>query len=273
MDSVVPGGTAVGALAAKDVGVEAVTITGVTVTGAGFGNYTATQQTGLTQNVTVKTLTVLGSTAASTPYDGTTTAKLGGTPSFPVPEAAGSGTTGDGITRYNVDSVVPGGTAAGTLAAKDVGVEAVTIIGVTVTGAGFGDYTVMQQTGLTQNVTAKPLTVSGSTGATTTYNGTTTATLGGTPAFAAAEAPGTGTTSDGIPYTVDSVSAGGTALGTLAAKDVGPEAVTAVTGVTVTGAGSSDASGDQRQRSSGFDANHHSQGIDRVGQHSRPHAL
>ena len=86
---------------------QAVTITGVTVTGTGSGNYTVTQQTGLTQTVTAKALTVSGITAASTIYDGTTTAKLGGTAAFQAAEAAGAGTTSDGK-PYSVDSVCHG---------------------------------------------------------------------------------------------------------------------------------------------------------------------
>ena len=48
--------------------------------------------------------------------------------------------------------------AAGTLASKDVGTRAVTITGVTVSGTGNGNYTLTQQTGLTQVITAKALT-------------------------------------------------------------------------------------------------------------------
>ncbi len=237
VDSVSAGGTVAGTLASRNVGSQAVTITGVTVTGTGNGNYTATQQTGLTQTVTAKELTVTGITAASTIYDGTTTAKLSGTAAFATAETAGSGTTSDGI-PYSVDSVSAGGTAAGTLASRNVGSQAVTITGVTVTGNGNGNYTATQQTGLTQTVTAKELTVSGITASSTIYDGTTTAKLGGTAAFQAAEAAGAGTTSDGKPYTGngDSVSIGGTAAGTLAAKDVGTQNVT-ITGNTVTGTG------------------------------------
>src|SRR5947208_922061 len=114
----------------------------------GTGNYTVTSQAGLAQTVTAKALTVSGITAASTTYDGTTTAKLGGTAAFQAAEAAGAGTTADGK-PYNVDSVSPG-TVTGTLAAKDAGTRAVTITGVTATGTGSGNYTVTQQTGLTQ---------------------------------------------------------------------------------------------------------------------------
>src|SRR5207253_1842152 len=150
---------------------------------------TVTSQAGLTQTVTAKALTVSGITAASTIYDGTTTAKLGGTAAFQGTETAAVGTGGDGKPYTgNGDSVSISGTAAGTLAAKDVGTRAVTITGNTVTGTASGKYTVTQQAGLTQTVTAKALTVSGITAASTIYDGTTTAKLGGSAAFQAAEA-------------------------------------------------------------------------------------
>src|ERR1017187_1217495 len=203
--------------------------TGLTLTPAGTvsggnGYYTYTYNTVSTGVINQKALTVSGITAPSTVYDGTTTAKLGGTAAFATAETAGTGTTSDGI-PYSVDSVSAGGTAAGTLAARAVGSEAVTITGVTVTGTGNGNYSATQQTGLSQTVTAKALTVSGITAPSTVYDGTTTAKLGGTAAFATAETAGTGTTSDGIPYSVDAVSPG-TVTGTLAAKDVGSQAVT-----------------------------------------------
>src|SRR5439155_220665 len=230
-------GTVAGTYATKDVGTaKAVTITGNTVTGTGSGNYTVTQQTGLTQDVTQKALTVSGITAASTIYDGTTTAKLGGTAAFLGTEAAGAGSTSDGK-PYSVDSVSPG-TVTGTLAAKDVGTQNVTT-SVAVTGTGNGNYTVTSQSGLTQTVTQKALTVSGITAASTINDGTTTARLGGTAAFQTAEAAAVGTGGDDKPYTGngDALSISGTAVGTLAAKDVGTRAVT-ITGNTVTGTGS-----------------------------------
>src|SRR5207249_5991918 len=96
--------------------------TAVTVTGTGSGNYSVTSQAGLTQTVTAKALTVSGITAASTIYDGTTTAKLGGTAAFQSPESAAVGTGGDGKPYTgNGDAVSIGGAAAGTLAAEGVG--------------------------------------------------------------------------------------------------------------------------------------------------------
>ncbi|MEI6396412.1 MAG: MBG domain-containing protein, partial [Verrucomicrobiota bacterium] len=93
-----------------------------------------------TSRITPKALTVQGITAASTIYDGTTTAKLGGTAVLLTPEAPGAGNTNDGK-PYTGDTVNLGGTAAGTLALKDIGTRAVTITGNTISGAQVDNYT------------------------------------------------------------------------------------------------------------------------------------
>jgi subtilisin-like proprotein convertase family protein len=216
-DTVTLIGTAAGSYNSLTVtGANLVTINGVSTAN---GNYSLTP---LTQaaTITAKPLTVSGITTGSAIYDGTTTAKLGGTAAFLTAEAAGSGSGIDGK-PYTVDAVSASGTAAGTLAAKSVGSEAVTIGGVTVTGSGSGNYSVTQPTGLTQNVTAKALTMSGlSVPSSKIYNGTTAAVVSGTPILQTAETLGTGTTSDGKPYTGDAVSITGTAMGTYNSSNV-----------------------------------------------------
>ena len=179
-DTVTLSGTASGSYNSLTVASAAtVTFSGLSTAN---GNYSITAPT-QAATITPKPLTVSGITAGSTTYDGTTTAKLGGTAAFPSAEAAAFGTGADGK-PYTMDSVSAGGTAAGALAAKDVGAEGVTITGVTVTGTGSGNYTVTQQTGLTQNVTPKALTMSGLTvPPSKVYDGTTTATVSGTPAL------------------------------------------------------------------------------------------
>jgi hypothetical protein len=147
--------------------------TGLTLTPAGTvsggnGIYTYTYNTVSTGVIYQKALTVSGITANSTVYDGTTTAKLGGSAAFHATEGAGAGTTSDGW-PYSVDSVSPG-TVTGTLAAKDVGSQAVTTA-VTVTGTGNGNYTVTPQAGLTQQVNPLPVTLAGNPNK--IYDGTT----------------------------------------------------------------------------------------------------
>ena len=205
----------------------------------GGNNYNVSFVSVNTGVILPKSLSVSGLTAPATTYDGTTTAKLSGSAAFAVTETAGSGTASDGQ-PYEVDSVSPGGTAAGTLAAKDVGAQSVTVAGVTVTGTGSGNYTVTQQTGLTQTVSPKTLTVSGlSVSSSRTYDGTTAAVVSGSPgALQGTEAAGTGSTGDGKPYSVDAVSLTGTATGTYDSKDVNSATTVSFGGVSLTGAGS-----------------------------------
>src|SRR5206468_8285057 len=82
---------------------------------------------------------------------------------------------------------------------------AVTVSGNTLSGGQSGNYTLSQQTGLTPDISPKTLTVSGLSASNKIYDGTTAATLTGTAALPSAEAPGAGTTSDGKPYTGDTV--------------------------------------------------------------------
>jgi len=70
------------------------------------------------------------------------------------------------------------------------------------------------------------------------YDGTTVEPLGGTAALLSTEAAGAGSTGDGKPYNVDSVSAGGTAAGAFADRNVGTAKSVTVSGVTITGTGS-----------------------------------
>ena len=147
------------------------------------GTNTATSQ------ITAKALTVSGITAASTVYDSTTTAKLGGTAALLTAEAPGQGTTSDGK-PYTGDTVTVGGIPAGTLALKDVGTRAVTITGNTISGAQADNYTVTQQAGLTQVITAKELSVTVPAIAAKGYDATATAgavTVGAVSGFVGSE--------------------------------------------------------------------------------------
>src|SRR5258707_1617151 len=102
----------------KDVGNgNAVTVTGITIRGAQAGNYTVSQPSGLTANITPKALSVSGLSASNKTYDATTTVTLTGTAALPAAEAAGAGTTADGK-PYTGDTVTVGGTPSGVFASK-----------------------------------------------------------------------------------------------------------------------------------------------------------
>ena len=154
--------------------------THATITAAylGDGSHAGSTSTAISQTVNAKALSVAGLLAASTVYDGTTVAKLTGTAALLAAETAGTGTTADGK-PYTGDVVSISGTAAGTLALKDVGARAVTITGNTLAGAGAVNYTLTQQAGLSQLVTAKALTLTTPAVTSKVYDGTTAATITG----------------------------------------------------------------------------------------------
>jgi hypothetical protein len=88
-----------------------VTVTGVTITGTGSGNYTATQQTGLTANITARAITVTAATNSKT-YDGTTSAAA-------IPTITSTGDTANFTEAYSTKdagsgnkTLVPSGTVS-----------------------------------------------------------------------------------------------------------------------------------------------------------------
>jgi len=145
-DTVTLGGTAVGAFADKNVGTgKTVTVNGNTISGTDAANYALSQQTGLTANVTQASLSVSGLTAANKTFDATTEATLSGRPA---------------ITALPGDAVALGGTPVGNFADISVGTaKAVTVAGNTISGTDAGNYSLVQQTGLTADVIALPVVV------------------------------------------------------------------------------------------------------------------
>ena len=117
----------------------------------------------LTVPVAKAVLTVGNATSvANKTYDGTTTAALSG--------GSLSGVLGsDSLTLVE----------AGTFASVNAGTGIVVTAADTVTGTAANNYTITQPTGLTADITPKALTVSGTSVASKTYNGNTTATLTG----------------------------------------------------------------------------------------------
>jgi phosphotransferase system IIA component len=207
-DVVTVGGTAAGAFADKNVGNgKAITITGVTISGTDAGNYNLVQQTGLTANITKADLVVSGITASNRVYDASDVAVLGGTAT---------------VSPLSNDVVTVGGTAAGAFANKNVGNgKAITITGVTISGTDAGNYNLVQQTGLTANITKADLVVSGITASNRVYNASDVAVLGGTATVS--------------PLSNDVVTVGGTAAGAFADKNVGNGKAITITGVTISG--------------------------------------
>ena len=205
----------------------------VTYAFAGNSAFTAATDTSTTLTVTAAPLTasIIGDPTKT--YDGTTSATLTqanfslsglvGTQSFTVTQTVGT---------YNSKDVTAATTVMASLSPSDFTPGSGTvasnyILPTTASGAG--------------TITPKALTYSGlSVPASKVYDGTTTAEVSGTAALQTAEAAGTGSTADGKPYSVDSVSLTGTPTGTYNSKDVVTATTVTFGGLALTGTGNGD---------------------------------
>ncbi|BDT68711.1 hypothetical protein os1_28970 [Comamonadaceae bacterium OS-1] len=208
-DVVTVGGTATGTFADKNVGSgKTVAVSGYTLGGADAANYAIVQPTGVVANITPANLLVTGVGANSKVYDATTAATLTGVAS---------------VTALGSDTVALGGTGVGSFASKTVGTgKTVNIGGYTVSGADAANYTLVQPTGVTANITPASLVVTGVGAVDKVYDATTTAALTGTAAVTALGS--------------DMVAVGGSATGSFADKNVGTGKAVTVSGYTLSGA-------------------------------------
>jgi len=191
-DAATLSGTPTAVFASKNVGTGiGVTVTGYTLSGASAGNYTVTQPTGLSANITVQTLTVTGAIASNKTYDGTTAATVsGGTLVGAV--------SGDAVSL----------SSSGTFASVNVGTGIV--VTVALTGASAGNY-VLTQPGITANITKAYLMLTANN-VSKTY-GTTLTSYSGSTAFTASGLQN-GETISSITITYGTGSASTDAVGT-----------------------------------------------------------
>src|SRR4029077_5965074 len=141
-------------------------VTLVTLSGAGAGNYTVSQPSGLTADITAKNLTINGAVANSKQYDGDDTATV----NF-------ASATLMGVIAPDVVTINSAASVAN-FNNKNVGTgKAVTVTLVTLSGAGAGNYTVSQPSGLTADITAKNLTINGAVANSKQYDGSNAATV------------------------------------------------------------------------------------------------
>ncbi|RQO56255.1 hypothetical protein DBR47_17055 [Paucibacter sp. KBW04] len=89
------------------------------------------------------------------------------------------------------------------------------------------------------SITAKSLTPGGLAVGSKVYDGTNSAPLTGTASLAGAQAPGSGSSSDGIPYAGDQIALAGTPVGSFNSSDVASANTVSVSGLSLTGAQSS----------------------------------
>jgi YDG domain len=143
-DIVTVGGIASGPFADKNVGTgKAVTVSGNTISGIDAANYNLVQQTGLSADITKANLSVSGLTANNKVYNADNVATLGGAAA---------------VSAIGTDVVTVGGIASGLFADKNAGTgKAVTVTGNTITGTDSANYNLVQQTGLSADITAQPI--------------------------------------------------------------------------------------------------------------------
>jgi len=152
-----------------------------------------------------KPITITGATATNKTYDGATAATV--TSASLTGKVAGDDVT---LTLGNA-----------TFATKDTGTaKPVTVTGSVLTGTKAGNYTLIEVSGLSANITAAPLTITGATAVNKTYDGTTSAMV-------------TGATLDGYVSGDDVTLALGKA--TFATKDTGTAKPVTVTGSIIEG--------------------------------------
>jgi filamentous hemagglutinin family protein len=175
-------------------------------------------------------LNISGVTVSNKVYDATTNATLGGTPL--MSGVVSSGTITADVSGVTLDS----SGASGSFASKDAnsGIS-VTFSGYALSNNTYG-YVLQQPGALSADISRKALTQSGlSVPVSKVYDATTAAVVSGTAALASAEAAGAGTTSDGKPYSGDTVSITGTAAGTYNSKDVATANTVTFSGLSLTG--------------------------------------
>jgi len=154
-----------GSFASANVGNnQAVSLNGFSLNGGKANDYNLVLPANLSASITPKALSITGVTATNRNYDATTIDALG------LGSAALQGVvSGDGV-------ALDTGSAIGNFASPNVGNGiAVTASGFALTGAGSGNYTLNQPTGLSANITPAPLIISLIGNPTKIYNGTTTA--------------------------------------------------------------------------------------------------
>jgi filamentous hemagglutinin family protein len=133
-----------------------------TLGGSDLANYTVTDQTSTTANITPKAITLSGITAAAKTYDGTTVATVSTT----------NAVFNNQIVNDNLTVA-----SSGTFSDKNAATGKTVSLANTLGGSDLGNYTITDQTSTTADITPKAITLSGITAAAKTYDGTTAATV------------------------------------------------------------------------------------------------
>ncbi|WP_233151907.1 S-layer family protein, partial [Pelomonas sp. KK5] len=204
-------GAATGSFADRNVGTgKTVSLGGLSLAGADAGNYQLAYATLPVAAITPLNLEVSGLGAVGRAYDATGTASLAGTATLANAVAG--------------DAVSLAGSASARFADKNVGTgKTVTVSGLSLAGADAGNYSLQVPASLVADITPATLAVSGLSAQGKVYDGTTAATLLGTPALQGLLAG-------------DTVGLAGTAQGRFSAADVGSGIAVGVSALGIAGA-------------------------------------
>jgi filamentous hemagglutinin family protein len=239
-DTLTVSGTAVGSYNSKNVlDASTISISGLTLGGTSSGNYSLS--TSFQGSISTKSLTMLTSSLSlpsSKVYDGTTTAVISGAPSL-TSKALGAGNSSDGL-YFVTDAVNLTGSPVATYNSKDVSsasLVTISLAGLSLGGDNSSNYSLAQLPTYTASatITPKSIAVSGLGTPTKVYDGTTTAVISNTPSLNSIAA-GTGSSSDGLYITGDTLSISGTPVGTYNSKDVTSANTVTVSGYSLSGA-------------------------------------
>ena len=146
--------------------------TGIAITstsslgGADAGNYSLTQPSLTSRNITALALTVTGATTSNKTYNGTNTAIV-------------TGGSLVGIISPDVVTLSQSGTYAQTSVGTSIAITSTSSLG----GADAGNYSLTQPSLTSRDITTAPLTITGISIANKTFDGLTTATITGTAAY------------------------------------------------------------------------------------------
>ncbi|NUY82202.1 T9SS type A sorting domain-containing protein [Flavobacterium sp. MAH-1] len=196
-----------GTFAQTTVGTDIAVTSTSSLQGSAIANYTLSQPTGLTADITTKNLTVQNAVANDKVYDATDAATISG---------------GDLIGVVNSDDVSLSG-FEGTFATVDVADNIAVTSNLTLQGSAAFNYTLEQPSDLTADITPLAVTVSGLSANNKVYDRTTVATLSGTPEIL------------GL-LNEDVVTVSGTPTATFNNKNVGTAKPITVVGYTLSGA-------------------------------------
>ncbi|TWT98970.1 YDG domain-containing protein [Neorhodopirellula pilleata] len=202
----------IGTFADKNAGEnKTITITGSTLGGADLGNYSITNQPTATADITPKSLTISGLTAADKVYDATATAIVDD-----------SGINFNGLLGGDTVSI---DTLSGTFSDKNVGVGKTVTIATTYAGSDVNNYSITDQATTTASISPRAIAIQGVTADDKVYDSTTSATLSGT------------ATAD--TFSGDDVSIQTNYIANFATKDVASGQTVTVTGFDLSGADAS----------------------------------